>query len=566
MSALERQPHDPMRRQVTVLVIEDEPDFAFILESMLACSAAPEISCRFAYRLQDGARIAAEGGIDVILLDLSLPDSPPIETLERLQEHSGNTPIVVLTAHDDTRLAVETVSRGAQDYLLKSEINRFVLVRTLLQAIERQKIRREYVRVARELQAVNERLEKLILLDPLTELLNRRGIQEALARELERMRRDSSDMVAMLFDLDDFSRVNDMMGHAVGDVILREIARRISAQVRQTDYVARVGGDEFMVLMPQTRMAEGARVAAKIRRAVGTGRLPLPMESGMNLTASFGLISVTREIVSIDALIARAHATLETSKKNGKNQVTFEHHDAPSEPDDRSAEILAALKDPARYRALKQPIIDLDSRRRVGYEFLSRFSVAGLELPDDFFRVCLENNLLTLVDHQCLKNCVSAGHALPAGLKKHLNVFPSTLIDIPARNLAQIFCENGRESEYCLEISEQQIIGDPSYLVEPVSVLRSTGVEIAIDDVGFGRSCLESLILLEPDIVKIDKKWVNGIAKNAWVERSLTRLLRMTDALGADVVAEGIEAEEDAQALKALGVHYGQGYYFGRPE
>ncbi|MEI8345799.1 MAG: EAL domain-containing protein, partial [Candidatus Omnitrophota bacterium] len=163
------------------------------------------------------------------------------------------------------------------------------------------------------------------------------------------------------------------------------------------------------------------------------------------------------------------------------------------------------------------------------------------------------------------KNCVTASKDLPPAIKRHLNIFPSTMIDIPVRNLLQVFEESTLNGSYCIEISEQQIIGDPSYLVEAVTQLKKSGVEIAIDDVGFGRSCLESLILLEPDVVKIDKKLVNGISKNEWCEHSLKRFLKVTEALGSEVIAEGIETLEDMETLVSLGVKYGQGYYLGRP-
>ncbi len=124
---------------------------------------------------------------------------------------------------------------------------------------------------------------------------------------------------------------------------------------------------------------------------------------------------------------------------------------------------------------------------------------------------------------------------------------------------------NTRGTSYCVEISEQQIIGDPSYLLEPVKQLRKAGVLIAIDDLGFGRSCLESLILLEPDIVKIDKRCVTGITEEHANMRSLKRLLRMATSLGAEVVAEGVESKSDLTVLTDLGVSSAQGYFLGRP-
>jgi len=121
------------------------------------------------------------------------------------------------------------------------------------------------------------------------------------------------------------------------------------------------------------------------------------------------------------------------------------------------------------------------------------------------------------------------------------------------------------QGTFCLEISEQQIIGDPSYLIEPVRALRAAGLLIAIDDVGFGSSCLESLVLLEPDVLKIDKRCVIGIARHPERAAHLRRYLGIARTLAAEIVAEGVETADDLAVLRDLGVELAQGFYWGRP-
>jgi EAL domain-containing protein (putative c-di-GMP-specific phosphodiesterase class I) len=186
-------------------------------------------------------------------------------------------------------------------------------------------------------------------------------------------------------------------------------------------------------------------------------------------------------------------------------------------------------------------------------------------MPEDFFRLCMEENILTLVDHRCFKNCVAASLSLPKGIRRHLNLFPSTILDIPPQHLIGSLPDDDTRKDYCIEISEKQIIGDPSYLKETVEVFRNAGLLVAIDDVGYGRSCLESAVLLEPDVIKIDKTFVTGVSKDQSRLRSLKRLLNVAASLGAEVVAEGIEYREDLEALKDLGVKSGQGYLWGMP-
>ena len=552
---------------IQILLIENDPEDVLILQDILSKQNGhkPYFKLVHATRLEDGLRHLQHEDIDVILLDLMLPDSGGVDTLTQLRSKISEIPVVALTAFNDTKRAKEVVSLGAQDYLVKGQVNHALLSRTLLHAIERQKVNREHLSLANELRRANVRLEKLVYSDYLTDLMNRRGLQEALSREIQRSMRGQKELLALILDLDNFKRINDTLGYAVGDIVLKEIAKTLVRSVRVTDYVTRIGGDEFLILMPDTRLAEGARMAEKVRRDLEEAAMPLSMGSTVRVTASFGLMRVPAATLFIDELFAQTHHILQKSKKMGKNRVSYaSENDFESYAKNEVADILGALRHGNHYQVVKQPIFDLVSREMTGYEFLSRFTVPGLEMPDDFFRVSLENNILTMVDSQCLMNCIASGSLLPAQITRHVNLFPTTLIDIPPRTLIELF-KGEKAGRFCVEISEQQIIGDPSYLIEPVNSLRRAGVSIAIDDVGFGRSSLESLILLEPDVVKIDKKWVFGISSNEGSVRSLKRLKKIAGVLGSELVAEGIETEEDLDALVSLGVRYGQGYYLGRP-
>jgi EAL domain-containing protein (putative c-di-GMP-specific phosphodiesterase class I) len=128
-----------------------------------------------------------------------------------------------------------------------------------------------------------------------------------------------------------------------------------------------------------------------------------------------------------------------------------------------------------------------------------------------------------------------------------------------------LFPENGTKGKFCIEISEQQFIGDPAYLRDHVAALKERNIQVAIDDVGFGRSSLESLIILEPDIVKIDRKYVTGIAAEPSKARLLKRLVKVVHSLGAELIAEGIEEREELAVLLEAGVKYGQGWLWGKP-
>jgi diguanylate cyclase (GGDEF)-like protein len=547
-----------------VLLIEDSPHDARSIRSMLE-SQPFELTHVTRVRSALDRLNGGGNGADVVLLDLMLPDAAGLEGLSRVQRAAPDKPIIILTHLDDEPTAVSALNRGAQDYLIKCRLDGPTLSREIRYAIERHRFGRALQQATLELRETNAALEHLVLLDPLTELLNRRGLQRVLSREVQGIRREGSDLLAILIDIDNFKTVNDTLGYAVGDVVLKEIARKMKKALRVTDSVARIGGDEFLILLPNTRRAEGLRVAEKVRLALSGSPVELPSKP-LRVTVSVGVVSVSNSTPSIDELLSQTHRVLSLSKRAGKNRVSCEW--SPEDPGagegDPLSVVLRDLRLGDRLRTIFQPIYNLDDEREVGYEALTRLTAGSFEMPDDFFRLSLEANILTLVDHRCFKQGVAASTKLPSTVRRHLNVFPSTLIDIPVQHLLHEFPSNAR-GQFCIEISEQQIIGDPSYLAEPVKGFRDAGILVAIDDVGYGRSCLESMVMLEPDLVKIDKACVKGIAVDGPRARSLKRLLRVAGSLGAETIAEGIECREDLEVLRELGVKSGQGYLWGVP-
>lgn len=414
-----------------------------------------------------------------------------------------------------------------------------------------------------------ERLEMLACEDPLTGSLNRRGLQQVFTREILRAKASgrTPDMLGLLLDLDNFKRINGALGHAVGDIVLQETLRRVRSVLQPGHYAGRIGGDEVMVLLPHASPSEGMAIGERLRLAIRG--MSIPHHSGdIQVTASLGLVRIPPHTKSIDEILCLTHPVLHQSKAGGKNRLSCDwlrpRGETKIEPPPVS-ELLAALRRGEGLRAVKQPLLRLSDEAVVGYEFLSR-SVSGLfEQPDDFFRASLDADSLTLVDHRCFQTCLAASARLGGDLHRHVNIFPSTLIDVPTANLLEELPDSAPPGSFCVEISEQQIIGDPCYLVGPVRALKARNARVAIDDVGFGRTCIENLLMLEPDVLKLDKRCVTGVARDATRMSFLKRLIRMAQQLEADVVAEGIESREDLTAVKDLGVPYGQGYLWGKP-
>ncbi|MBC7999761.1 MAG: EAL domain-containing protein [Leptolyngbya sp.] len=413
-----------------------------------------------------------------------------------------------------------------------------------------------------QLNNAKDHLDKLANKDLLTEVLNVRGLEQALIAEQNRAGRAGAQLMGMLLNIDNFSRVNEGLGHAVGDVILKELSRRIGNTLRPSDHIGRIGRDEFMVLLPDTQLAYAMKVAERIRLSVSDS--PLRNASDLiHLTVSAGVATLPQKVASLEEVLTLTRSALKRSKLSGKNRVSVARDGADEEEEPSTRDIVDMMCDASAFRSVFQPIIDLSSEKVAGYEILSRGPDGAFESPADFFRICVENNILTTVDIACVKMSIAATVGIRENMRFHLNIFPSTLIDTPIEQLLSLFPAEKDGRVFCLEISEQQFVGDPTYLREHVNALKQAGILVAIDDVGFGRSSLESLILLEPDLVKVDRKYVTGVAKEPSKARLMKRLANVAKSLGSEIVAEGIENKDDIPILKELGVHYGQGWLFG---
>ena len=222
-------------KRIKVLLIEDSPGDARLIQELLAQTTSTSFDLTVSNRLKTGLEHLAAGEMDVVLLDLSLPDSHGLDTFARVYEHAPDMPIVVLSGSNDEDLANGAVHRGAQDYLIKGQIDSGLLARALRYAIERQRLQAE--------------LRRLSLTDELTGLYNRRGFLTLMEQELKSAARTRSSLSLLLADLDGLKEINDTFGHPEGDQALMNTANILKDTFRQADIIARLGGDEFVIAM-----------------------------------------------------------------------------------------------------------------------------------------------------------------------------------------------------------------------------------------------------------------------------------------------------------------------------
>jgi EAL domain-containing protein (putative c-di-GMP-specific phosphodiesterase class I) len=203
--------------------------------------------------------------------------------------------------------------------------------------------------------------------------------------------------------------------------------------------------------------------------------------------------------------------------------------------------------------------------RVIANELLVRGPRGDLEQPSVLFALASSANSLITFDLNCLRASIATRAQMPRSVRCHVNIHPATLIGVPIATILDIIGRTLRPHELCIELSEQRLVGSPMRLQEARNVLRSRGIDVALDDVGFGHSSLEALIVLEPDIVKIDRRFVHGVSKDAGRIRDLRRLVGVLQGLGAEVIAEGVESRPDIDTLIPIGIEFGQGYFWDKP-
>jgi diguanylate cyclase (GGDEF)-like protein len=416
-----------------------------------------------------------------------------------------------------------------------------------------------------ELLTTNQKLVHQASQDPLTGLLNRRGLQEVLVDELARMHRASSTLSAMLVDCDDFKGINDTLGYSMGDAALVVVANTLRATLRPQDRVGRVGGDEFLVLLPATRPSEATLVGQRLLQEIAMAALP-PSLRERRLTVSIGVDRVPAEASTIEEVITVAAAQLKVAKSRGKQRVS-----TAGVPGVRAVgveeghDVAAVLSDARCLRVASQNIVRMSDGAVVANEFFVRGPRGELEQPSVLFSIASSTNSLITFDLNCLRASTAARMRRTRTGRCHVNIHPATLIGVPISTILDIIGHPVVQHDLCLEVSEQQLVGSPMRLRESRIALRARGIDVALDDVGFGHSSLEALIVLEPDIVKVDRRFVHGVSKDAGRSRDLRRLAGVLQGLGAEVIAEGVESRSDIDALTQMGIEFGQGYIWDRP-
>jgi diguanylate cyclase (GGDEF)-like protein len=425
-----------------------------------------------------------------------------------------------------------------------------------------------------ERQELQERLRTQAFHDPLTGMPNRALFMERLRAAEDAFRSDGEAFAVLFLDLDDLKRVNDNLGHEVGDTLLQAVSARIQGCLRPEDLPARLAGDEFAVLLS----GPGSDVHAErvSDRILASLREPVHLaDRYVQIGLSIGIATSATPAALELGLLRAADVAMYAAKASGKGRSQVfrgSHHARQLDRERLRADLHQAL-DARQLELYYQPIVALDEGRVTGYEALLRWNhpERGLVAPADFVGIAEESGLIVpigrWVTQEATRQAAAWQRAGEPPVRMSVNV-SARQFQHPrfAWDVADALGQAGLDPHLLtLEITESVLVQDTLQVAGKLRRLKELGVRLALDDFGTGYSSLSYLRRFPIDVLKIDKSFVDGIATSAEDRAVAGAIIQLGQTLRLEVVAEGLETAEQVHVLRELSCPTGQGYHFGRP-
>jgi diguanylate cyclase (GGDEF)-like protein len=411
-----------------------------------------------------------------------------------------------------------------------------------------------------------DELYHLSVTDPLTGLYNRRHFDGQLEVILADHLPKNMPVCLLLIDIDGFKFINDTYGHPFGDEVLRTTAQLLKQLVRRNDYIARLAGDEFAMVLKNTDIVNATRIAQKVHDSISNTRIPLPV-GHMQLQSSMGVAEAPTHGSNAQDLVSAADVALYHSKRGGRNRIEVLSPDiskAVMSIFSQGFQLRNALEQ-GQLHAAYQPICNLKNGEPMAYEVLARMRVNGLVIQaKDFITVAEELGLTRDVDLNII------GQALqqtPMDFALFLNVDISSFNTKDfVQDLSKLLkpaCDSGRS--ITIEITERETIPISDTLHQDIQTLRAFGCKLALDDFGSGYSTYNFLNQFRPDFLKIEGSFVRGMLRNESDRKIVTHIHDLATSFGMKTIAESVEDAATEHALMEIGISNAQGLFYGAP-
>lgn len=547
-----------MTAPLRILIVEDsEADTELLLRELRRGGYAPEFERVETPEGLDDA--LARQSWDMIVSDYAMPRFNGLQALKLAQGKGLDIPFIIVSGSIGEDVAVAAMKAGAHDYLMKGNTAR------LLPAVEREL--RE-ARVRQERRQADETIQRLAYIDSVTGLPNRVRFCEQVHRAVEEAKKNCHPLAVLHMNLERFREINDSLGHDRGDNLLQQVGMRLLGTLFTPDVVARLGADEFGILLPRLAAIDDVRhVISKLQNCLEApftiDGIPIAVE------ASIGVATLPEHANDADKLLQRADIAMYRAKLKASGYAVY-----TPEYDRRSPErlgLMAELRDAIEGDQLLlhfQPKVEIETGCIVGVEALVRWQHPRLGLlpPDKFILAAEQTGLIGPLTRWVLIDALN--HCKDMQVRVSVNLSARSLHDPHLLDMinAALTATGAKPGHLTLEVTESAIVLDPKRAAETLAALNRLGVRISIDDFGTGYTSIASIKHMSVNEIKIDKSFVLGMLANNSDAMVVRSVIDLGHNLGLRVVAEGVETKKMFDALAALGCDEAQGYFISKPQ
>jgi diguanylate cyclase len=553
-----------------ILLVEDDPGVRTVILKMLDAEGFDVISTTNGQR---GIELARELEPDLIICDIMMPECNGYEVLHQLRQSSDTAaiPFIFLSAKSEKADLRQGMELGADDYLTKPFTRAELLGAIGARLTKRSHITQPYID---EMKKAAENLGQLAYRDPLTNLPNRILFHNRLQMAISQAKKQQKPLAVVCLDLDQFKSINTRLGHVVGDSLLQAVAMRISSTISEEDTVARMGADEFsIVLLSQPDEEAIAEFAQRLTKVVSA---PYELnEHKVHAQVSVGITLYPKDGTTPDKLLNQADLAMRQVKEQGGSGYQF----YSAEMDAIAAErqlletSLSKALEQQELRLYYQPQVNSITGRIIGAEALVRWQhpELGLLYPGKFIPLAESTGLILPLGEWVLRTACQQAQAWQSANRLPIRVSVNlSFRQFKQQNLTETIAQILEETKLgpdvlVIELTETSVMENVDATINVLQELRQMGVQISIDDFGTGYSSLNYLKRFPIDTLKIDQSFVRDITTDTNDAAIAKAIIAMAQSMQLKVIAEGVETEEQFNFLRQIGCHAMQGHLFSMP-
>jgi diguanylate cyclase (GGDEF)-like protein len=556
-----------------ILIIDDDEQVRRVLLDLFS----EVYNCREVSSAEAALAVLGQESFDLVISDINMGDMSGLELVPHLHSLSPDSVVLMISGQSNIETAIEAMRVGAFDYIMKPFDIRHVeaaverALKQCLLLVERRRYKDELEKLLQERTA---EVDRLAYYDTLTSLPNRTLFEDRLTQAVALAHRANKRVAVLFIALDQLKKVNDTLGHRAGDQLMQQVAGRLRACVTESDTVARFGGDQFVLMLPEIETTKDALdVIVSIQEALNPSfRLD---RQELFATASVGISFFPDDGKETSSLVKNAGAALYRAKKSGGNEYRFYTADMHARASKRF-ELETSLRHAIDNHELLlhyQPRVAIDSLEIVGVEALIRWQhpQLGLVPPGDFIPLAEETGLILPIGEWVLREACRQNRAWQdkgfARMRVGVNI---SARQFQQQNLAETVMRILEETELGpefleLELTESSIMSNAEATIVVLNKLQTKGIAISVDDFGTGFSSLSYLKRLPIDSLKVDQSFVRDLATDPDDAALVMAIVSLAHTLRLRVVAEGVETADQLRFLRLLRCDEIQGYLISKP-